>query len=354
MIRLSLSAALVITTLLPPLWAESFAAKQVPVPRAAAGLGPTQSVRPCQTFPSGPSARVEVPSHGTFTTEESPSYIDQPIDQLKKIVPHLSPIKLEAGLHGSDPGAATPSQDNTEFILSKTAAVVADLLHRMPNLIATEEVVRQPIFHRTVPQYDTRFYSYRIVHKQKPSGGDAIDEFRTDARDQPIDSSANNASRPLGIGFATMWLFFLPGNLHESRFSYLGQQSIDHRQTYLLAFAQIPQNAGLGVAIEFGSGQCSTPLQGVAWIDQSTFQIVRMQTDLLSPLPDIQLNQLRSILTYGSVKIASLKLLLWLPSDVETSWQTAYHSGKESHRYSHYRLFQATMKILPGFEAPPK
>ena len=173
-------------------------------------------------------------------------------------------------------------------------------------------------------------------------------------RDQPIDYSAKNASRPLGIGFATMWLFFLPGNLRESRFRYLGQQSIEHRETYVMAFAQIPQNTGLGAVIQSGSGQCSTPLQGVAWIDQSTFQIVRMQTDLLSPLPDIQLNQLRSILNYRSVKIAGLKLLLWLPSDVETTWETAFHSGEESHSYSHYRLFQATMRVLPGYEMPSK
>ena len=126
------------------------------------------------------------------------------------------------------------------------------------------------------------------------------------------------------------------------------------RKTYVMAFAQIPENTGLGATIESGSRRCSTPLQGVAWIDQSTFQIVRMQTDLLSPLPDIDLDQLRSILTFGSVKIAGLNLLMWLPSDVETTWQTAFHVGKESHLYSHYRLFHSTARVLPGFESPPK
>jgi hypothetical protein len=287
---------------------------------------------------------AEIPAYGTFDVAETPSYVDQPIEQLKKMVPDLSRGKLDAGQDASVAGAATPSQDNTEFILSKTGAVIADLLHRMPNLIAREEVKGS----------DTRIFNYRIVHKQKPSGGDVLEEFRTDVRDQPIDYSANNASRPLGVGFATMWLFFFPGNLHESRFRYLGQQSVGSRKTYVLAFAQIPENVGLGAVIESGSGKCSTPLQGVAWIDQSTSQIVRMQTDLLSPLPSIQLNQLRSILTYGSVRIAGLKLELWLPSDVETTWQTAFQVGKESHRYSHYRLFHSTMRILPGFESQPK
>jgi hypothetical protein len=99
------------------------------------------------------------------------------------------------------------------------------------------------------------------------------------------------------FGFATVWLFFFPGNRHESHFRYLGQQKIGSRETYVLAFAQIPESVGKGAVIESSYGQCSTPLQGVAWIDQSTFQIVHMQTDLLSPLPGVQLNQLRSILT---------------------------------------------------------
>ena len=328
-------------------------AKEVPVTMATAELASTQSVRPCQAFPSGTSAMAEIPSYGTFTTPENTSYVDMPIEQLKKMVPDLRRIELEAAHEAGNAGAATPSQNNTEFILRKTGAVIADLLHRMPNLIATEEV-RQPTAIRKSTQHDTSSFSYRIVHKQEPSGGDALEEFRTDARDQPIDYSANNASRPLGVGFATMWLFFFPGNLHESHFRYLGQQSIGSRKTDVLAFAQNPENVGLGAVIESGFGRCSTPLQGVAWIDQSTFQIVRMQTDLLSPVPYIQLNQLRSILTYGPVKIAGLKLLLWLPSDVETTWQTAFHVGRESHRYSHYRLFQSTMRVLPGFEIPPR
>jgi hypothetical protein len=338
-------------------------AKEVPVLPATSELSPTQFIQPCKEFPGGTSAIAQVPT-----------YVDEPIEQLKRMVPDLNRIQLDADHHGIDAGAATPSQDNTEFILNRTGAAIADLLHRMPNLIAKEEV-RQPIgtlktdniqtgssipltegvqTSPPVTQYKSRVFDYRIVHKPTASGGDALDEFRTAAHNQPIDYSAHNADRPLGVGFATLWLFFFPGNLHESHFRYLGQQKIGSRATYVLAFAQIPKGLGKGAVIQSSYGQCSTPLQGVAWIDQSTFQVVHMQTDLLSPLPDIQLNQLRSILTFGSVKIAGLDLLLWLPSEVETTWQTANYAGEESHFYSHYRLFQSTMRILPNFESPSK
>jgi tetratricopeptide (TPR) repeat protein len=337
--------------------AAKVGAKDIPVTTAAAELAPTQSAPPCK--------------RRTSAVAQVPTYVDAPIDQLQKMVPDLNQMKLDPGHDASDDRVATPPQDDTAFILSKTGAVIAGLLPRMPNLIAKEEVL-QPIgnvnpgsiswreqmegsvpYAMPVTQYKTRVFDYRIVHKKEASGGDALDEFRT-VHNRPIDYSAHNADRPLGVGFATVWLFFFPGNLQESHFRYLGQQKISGRETYVLAFAQIPESMGKGAVIESSYGQCSSPLQGVAWIDQSTFQIVHLQTDLLSPLPGIQLNQLRSILTFGSVKIAGLNLLLLLPSEVQTTWETANYAGEEFHFYSHYRLFQSTMRILPDSESPSK
>jgi hypothetical protein len=202
-----------------------------------------------------------------------------------------------------------------------------------------------------ITKFKTSVYTFRIVHKQTPTGGDALTEFRTDAHDEPIDDSAQNAQRPFSSGFTTTWLFFMPDNLEESHFRYIGEQKIDNRETYVLAFAPAPDQEGLNVAVESSGGRCSTPIQGVAWIDQATFQIVRMQTDLLAPLPGIQLNQLRSNLAYGAVKIRALNLTFWLPTEVETQWQTAYVAGEEIHLYSHYRLFQSTARILPASES---
>lgn len=338
-------------------------AMKISVTPAKTDLAQNQPTPPCTVFRGDAQAGAQVPS-----------YVDEPIEQLKRMVPGLDGIQVAEKTSATTP--AMPARDKTAFILSKTGAVIADLMHRMPDLIAREEV-RQPVATQEIggagldgrpilddirlggmpsglraTRYETRFFSYRVVHRRKPSGVDALDEFRTDEHNRPIDDSARNADRPLSVGFATMWLFFFPGNLQESRFRYLGQQWIDNRETYVLAFAQIPAQVGLGAVIESSYGPCSTPMQGVAWIDQSTFKIVQMQTDLLAPLPGIQLNQLRSIVDYGAVKIHERNLTLWLPLEVETRWQTAYRAGDETHLYSHYRLFESTARILPASASP--
>jgi len=279
MTRRFVTAVLAIATALTPAWAQD---THLNNQGAAGGLKSNPSiVTPSCTALTGPQAGPQVPS-----------YVDEPIEQLKRMVPGLNGIKTEAVRNAMAGTSATPAQDKTASVLDRTSAVIADLFHRMPNLIAKEEV-KQPtdtVMRNDLPvrssqalsispvqqglpitRFRTTAYTYRIVHKTAPAGGDAIDEFRTDAHDRPIDGSVHNARRPFSVGFATTWLFFLPGNLQESRFRYVGVQKIGNRETYVLAFAQIPENNGLGAVIESSYGSCSTPIQGVAWIDQATF-----------------------------------------------------------------------------------
>ncbi len=327
----------------------------------------TQSVPACASLRSGVQA-----------VAQAPPYVDEPVEQLKRMVPGLKGIESNPDEITKGSGPAQVVQDKAASILGKTGAVIASLLQRMPDLIAREEV-RKPVAAQAIGgvridgaiadlapntlgaalnsgsrssgssavRYETHFFTYRIVRRRNASGNDSLEEFRTDAHDRPIYGTHGYAGTPLSVGFATVWLYFLPGNLHDSRFRYLGKQSIGDNKTFVLAFAQISGETGLNTNIESTFGVCSTPLQGIVWIDQSTFQIVRVETDLLSPLPGIQLNQLRSITNYGAVRIHTLNLELWLPVDVETAWQTAYRTGQETHLYSQYRLFRSTTRILP-------
>ena len=40
-------------------------------------------------------------------------------------------------------------------------------------------------------------------------------------------------------------------------------------------------------------------LQGIAWIDQSDFRIVRLRTDLLAPQPEIQVQRQTASILFG-------------------------------------------------------
>ena len=301
------------------------------------------------------------------------TYVDEPPEQLKKAVPALRRFKFDAGKNADESTVAGPAHDETAFILSQTGAVVAAMLRAIPNLSAREEVrpVSDPprdvsdglpqngrvalvsggnspssLQDSAASESGKAVFNYRIVAWQDPVFGHVLDEYRTDAHSQPIADSADSSDNPHSVGFGTTWLIFFPGNLNESRFRYLGRQKIGDRETYVLAFAQIPGRTRLRTVVHAHSDRCSTFLQGVAWIDQSTFRIIRMQTDLLFPLASMHLDQLRSTVNYSEVKILQHDLSLWLPSNVEIVWRTANQAGGERHRYSDYKLFEATSTIF--------
>jgi hypothetical protein len=277
-------------------------------------------------------------------------------------------VKFDEGATAADSAAA----NRTASILDKTSAVTAEMMQRIPNLIAKEDV-QQAIANSgqryvrlggSWPQsagepvngtaLHNSVYNYRIVHKGNASLDEALDEFRTDRHDHVISDPDSDPDSPRSLGFATSWLFFVPDNLKESRFRYLGEQKIGNYETYVVAFAQIPGHTHMDTVVHTPSGGCSTYSQGLAWIDKTTYRIVREQTDLLYPITSVELDQLRSVLNYGEVKIKKLGLTLWLPSEVETSWVSGQRTEDELHQYSDYRLFVSTVTILPPDQTSPQ
>ena len=310
-----------------------------------------------------------------------PSYMDDSSAQLKAEIPWLRGLKFEA-----DP-AAEPEKSKT--ILSTTGETIKTMLPRVPNLIAKEELAQASVklpytVSETVAQnnaaagsrrnagqlYDSSSHSvegeeldkalkvmlsntgkhpvfgYRIQASTDPTYGIVLDEYRTNAMNEAVDVSNMSPGNPRGVGFSSSWMMFRPENVEESRYRYLGHQKVGKHDTVVIAFAQIPGEVQVPSEISMSGPACSYLMQGVVWIDESMFQIVRMQTDLLAPLPEWNLTKLNSTVSFGEVRIAERNLTLWMPDEVEIRWLSKDQAGLERHKYSDYRLFGATSRIV--------
>ena len=311
-----------------------------------------------------------------------PSYLEDSFPQLRNAAPALRTLKFEdhsaTGANEADP------------ILNQAAQALIAMVPRVPNLIAKEELTQVsiqlpyqsttgslstnpgPAGRRGISQVSTTtsssalrgdelekildnmleqpqqrtFFSYRIRAAQDPTYGPILEEYRTNAKDQTVAPNDFSAGNPKSIGYGNTWMMFVPTNLQESRFRFLGRQKIDHHDTLVIAFAQDPNHATMRAAVGVGADACRYLIQGILWIDQSSFEIVRLQTDLLSPLTGIHFTQLRSELRFSEVKIPTRNLILWMPSDVKISWLGKDTAGIELHHYSNYRLFAATSRII--------
>ncbi|SPF33008.1 Poly(3-hydroxybutyrate) depolymerase (modular protein) [Candidatus Sulfotelmatobacter kueseliae] len=249
-------------------------------------------------------------------------YLDDPLPQLTANIPELQ---------GLDPA---PDQQRLAELLKKTGDKSLDLLRRMPNVISHESVVtkiepRGPTWHQQ--------FEY-LVLRHEANSDVTLDEFRTD--------KAKTGAAPLSQGAANAWIVFHPGNLAESRFRYLGRQRMDGHATIVLAFAQIPDKVKFPGQVDFQGTKVPMLFQGIAWIDESDFRIVRLRKDLLTPRPDIYLRTFTSEILFSEVSVPKAAETLWLPQEVKVTWDFKGQVVQETHRYSNPHLYQSKAKII--------
>jgi hypothetical protein len=323
--------------------------KRIPDPRICLSIA-LLAAASCAIQPAkaqgAPRLRTQYSQSLPDSAPDAQIYIDFPFDKLKHIVPSLKGLEFD------------PTQDHLPPILTGVAHSIASALPHLPDLISREDVYhfqssRDPLAPGGQANAEpwSREFRYLILCHHDADGSVSIEESRTDGKGRPLDLSGPVTS-PRGLGFAYQWLLFSAANQPEFRFRYLGQQTKDSKKTFVVAFAQIPEKV-LSPA-NFQSDRTVVPFffQGVLWIDQSTYDIVLLRTDLLKPIPKLNVRELTTEVHFSSVPIRSLGQTFWLPREVDIATDQGSGSIEENHRYSDFHLFHSTATILPAPSAP--
>jgi len=274
-------------------------------------------------------------------------YIDEPLDQLKKTVHELGGLKAAA------------SQALLPDLLANVAAKADELLRKVPDLISDEAVqatqwkvsqdsapcigtgcLQNPA--GSIARRDEKF-TYLILTHTKQDSRLLIEEYRTGRNGKPV---SQEAGAPQFQGFVSSWIIFSSLNQVESRFRFLGEQKTDGHNTLVIGFAQIPGSIEQPGKILTERGPIPLLLQGVAWVDQSDFRVVRLRTDLLAPQPLFEFQKLTANILFGPAQITGLDAILWLPLAVDAEMEASGQYLQEQHRYSKYRLYQAKSRIV--------
>jgi hypothetical protein len=264
--------------------------------------------------------------------EKGPGHADFLLHPPKELIPGLEPVTDQAQL--------TP-------ILDAVGAKIIDMIKDFPNTSSLEEIHQEKIGHRgdVSDAQDQKFRYLCVVPAQ--AWGPGFVEYRSDLSGTEALPRGLAEGFMLTKGFASTELIFHPSYRSESTFHYLGQQKVDGRNTYVVAFAQIPGKAHLTGNFRRGQSTVVTYSQGLAWIDSASYQIIRLHTDLLAPLPEIKLDREAMNIEFNEVHFKALKDSFWLPHEVSV---TLNWNGKElrnTHDYSDFKVFNvdASQKI---------
>ena len=169
-----------------------------------------------------------------------------------------------------------------------------------------------------------------------------VNEYRTDSKGSEVDALKLEGLF-LTSGYETVPLFFHPYYRDGSVFRYLGRETTGAKNR-VIAFAQIPDKARLRGNIESFGILFGFFLQGFVWVDPTTYQILRMRTDLLFPLFEASLTQQTTVIDFEKVRFNETGRALWLPHEVTVYSAFMGRNYRNRHQYSQYRQFTVDAK----------
>lgn len=253
-------------------------------------------------------------------------------------------------LQGLEPAG---NQDELPSILDRAGKVTEGLLGNMPNLTSREDITQGKLHDSVIAKGQRhRTYNYLILVQRKGANV-TLEEFRSGPDGAALEEQSQDEDYMVTSGFASSWLHFLPADRSAARFRYLGQQTEGGAKCYVVAFAQKPGWATVTGSVVYKGIPVLILYQGIAWIDEASFRIVRLRTDLLAPRPSIGLERQTTELHFGETRLSHTPVPLWLPQEVVVTIEWNKLLYRNIHRYSDYLLFEVDTKTIPAAPIKP-
>jgi hypothetical protein len=215
---------------------------------------------------------------------------------------------------------------------SKRARELEDNLQKFTarELIEHREMGKNGKWHNST----SSLFNYVAEIHESTEGGAYIDEYR--AETGPIPPS----HPPLAdSGTAAFALLFLPHNMEEFSFSCDGLTELNSRPVWQLHFAQRTDRANDFRAYRINNRLYPANIMGRAWVAADSFEVLRLESDLLEPIKEINLQTEHLMIDYGPVAFPKHDVRLWLPDTVSLHIEYRGHRYERTHRFSGFQLF---------------
>jgi len=147
---------------------------------------------------------------------------------------------------------------------------------------------------------------------------------------------------PAGIattGSAALALIFHPNFVSEFTFTCDGLAESGGRPAWQVHFEQRPDRPNRIRSYVISRNAYAIPLKGRAMIDAGTFQVLRMESELIKPVANIKLTQERMAIDYALVQFRTEEQQLWLPQSAELYVERSGSRYYRRHTFSNFKVF---------------
>ena len=195
-------------------------------------------------------------------------------------------------------------------VLSRVGKRVVEFTRAVDHFTATEHFEHQILDAQGIAKLsESRKFNYLVSIQEVRPGYINVDEYRN--------GSTGYEMFPGGIatvGLSSIVLMFHPVNVNDYEFSCEGLGTWQGTHAWQLYFHHKDAARSPIRTYRISGRIYPVPLKGRAWIAAGSSQVLRIETDLRAPLPEIKLLAEHLALDYGPVRFKSRNVQLWLPA----------------------------------------
>ena len=294
-------------------------------------------------------------THTTVTTTTTTTDVPNVADEAMTMPSNWLP----PGVDDKIPPVETGATCNLDDVVQKAGQQIQKLTHDVDRFTATESLTNESINRYGIASSpDKRQFDYMVSIQEVRQGYLGVTEYRNGggAQDQFPDGLVTN-------GLPALVLIFHPYYAPNYEMTCEGLARTNAGLAWQVHFRQIPGKPNEIKTYQIGitGPSYGVALKGRAWISADNFQIVRMETDIVKPMPEIKLLAEHTTIEYGPVAFQKDNVSLWLPQSAEVylAWR-----GRQVHRrhsFSNYLLFavddkeriDAPKNVEPSASAEP-
>jgi tetratricopeptide (TPR) repeat protein len=217
-------------------------------------------------------------------------------------------------------------------ILKETSNRTQDLIDNLQRFSAKERIEQIDIDKNGRRRNSTEVVNYVVQIEQNSSGYPRVVEYR----------SGNTGTRKASLtdsGTAAFALIFHPTHVGHFDFRCEGLTELRGSPAWQVHFEGSADPNKAFTAIRLGGLVYLPRFKGRAWVATNSYDVMRIETDLVAPIPEIDLQLEHMVISYAPVEFQERQTRLWLPESVSLSIAYQGHRYERVHNFGQFLLF---------------
>jgi tetratricopeptide (TPR) repeat protein len=254
-----------------------------------------------------------------------------PVNPTAPEAPALLPKNVDAEIPPVSEGAECSLPD----VLAGAAQREAEFIVALEKFTAREEVSQDELDGVGVTRKSfSSSFNYVAILERPRSDRIVVREVR-----RGYDAATNPFGMALGEGLPAIGLILASQYAGDFNFTCEGLSQWNGQPAWQLHFEQRADREPRIQSWQVNGESYPMALKGRAWISTGSFRLLRIETDLVRPVPKIKLDFEHMAIEYAPVDFTSRKEELWLPFSAEVYSRVRGRIYREDHRFTDFMLF---------------